>query len=241
MKLLKKILAGTLLTFGFLCLMIAAVEILDPQVDEDKTSTIAGGLALGVPPTVFGGWLIWGLVQQHQREQRERLQTAFFRLLRSDQGRINLLNFVMATNSETEVARQFLDAKAREFNATFDISEDGGVLYHFHFNPELAAESSDAESLRAVLPEPMDSPTNRALESVDPANATTVMVILENLPRNQVIGVIKVIRGATGLGLKEAKQITDAVPSIIMTAAPPAIAHQLKRDLEQLGATVRIK
>ena len=55
------------------------------------------------------------------------------------------------------------------------------------------------------------------------------------------INVIKVVRTATGLGLKEAKELVDAAPSKIKEAAPKAEAEEIKKQLEEAGATVTLK
>jgi large subunit ribosomal protein L7/L12 len=57
----------------------------------------------------------------------------------------------------------------------------------------------------------------------------------------QKIAVIKVIREATGLGLKEAKDIVDAAPKAVKTGMPKADAEELKKKLEGAGATVELK
>ena len=55
------------------------------------------------------------------------------------------------------------------------------------------------------------------------------------------INVIKVVRTATGLGLKEAKELVDGAPSKIKEAAPKAEAEEIKKKLEEAGATVALK
>ena len=55
------------------------------------------------------------------------------------------------------------------------------------------------------------------------------------------INVIKVVREATGLGLKEAKGLVDGAPSPIKEGAAKADAEALKAKLEEAGATVEIK
>ncbi len=55
------------------------------------------------------------------------------------------------------------------------------------------------------------------------------------------IGVIKVVRQATGLGLKEAKDLVEAVPSKVKEGLSKADAEKLKKELEEAGATVSIK
>ena len=57
----------------------------------------------------------------------------------------------------------------------------------------------------------------------------------------QKIQVIKAVREATGLGLKEAKEIVDGAPSTIKEAVPAADAEALKEALAAAGATVELK
>ena len=55
------------------------------------------------------------------------------------------------------------------------------------------------------------------------------------------INVIKVVREATGLGLKEAKDLVDGAPKIVKEAADKASAEDVKAKLEAEGATVTLK
>ena len=56
----------------------------------------------------------------------------------------------------------------------------------------------------------------------------------------QKIQVIKAVREATGLGLKEAKEIVDGAPSTIKEAVPTADAEALKAKLEEAGAKIEL-
>lgn len=55
------------------------------------------------------------------------------------------------------------------------------------------------------------------------------------------IAVIKVLREATGLGLKEAKDMADAAPKVVKPNATKEEADELKKKLEEAGATVTLK
>ena len=55
------------------------------------------------------------------------------------------------------------------------------------------------------------------------------------------IQVIKVVRAATGLGLKEAKDLVDGAPKAVKTGLEKADAEKLKKVLEEQGATVELK
>ena len=65
-------------------------------------------------------------------------------------------------------------------------------------------------------------------------------VVLENFGEKK-IGVIKVVRAATSLGLKEAKDLVEAVPSKVKEGISKEDAEKLKTELEEAGATVSIK
>lgn len=65
-------------------------------------------------------------------------------------------------------------------------------------------------------------------------------VILESAGAKK-INVIKVVRAATGLGLKEAKALVDGAPSPVKEAASKDEAEKLKAELEEAGATVKLK
>jgi len=55
------------------------------------------------------------------------------------------------------------------------------------------------------------------------------------------INVIKVVRAATGLGLKEAKDLVDGAPKAVKEGVSKAEAEELKKQLEESGATVELK
>ncbi len=65
-------------------------------------------------------------------------------------------------------------------------------------------------------------------------------VILTGIGGNK-IAVIKEVRGITGLGLKEAKEMVDNAPGAIKEAATKAEADEIKGKLEAAGATVELK
>lgn len=65
-------------------------------------------------------------------------------------------------------------------------------------------------------------------------------VILKEVGPNKV-AVIKAVRGATGLGLKEAKAVVDGAPGTLKEAISKEEAESLKKSLEEVGAVVEVK
>ncbi|MDO4175341.1 MAG: 50S ribosomal protein L7/L12 [Eubacteriales bacterium] len=72
------------------------------------------------------------------------------------------------------------------------------------------------------------------------AEQTEFDVVLTNAGEKK-IGVIKVVRAITGLGLKEAKAKVDELPSTIKEGASKEEAEDIKKQLEDAGATVELK
>lgn len=71
--------------------------------------------------------------------------------------------------------------------------------------------------------------------------ATDYLVTLTEAPADKKIGIIKVVRELTGLGLKEAKDLVEAAPKEIKASAPKAEAEDIKKKLEAAGAKVTLK
>ena len=69
---------------------------------------------------------------------------------------------------------------------------------------------------------------------------TEVTVVLAAVG-DKKINVIKTVREATGLGLKEAKELVDGAPAPIKENVAKAEAEELKKKLEEAGATVELK
>jgi large subunit ribosomal protein L7/L12 len=65
-------------------------------------------------------------------------------------------------------------------------------------------------------------------------------VILTSFGENKV-AVIKTVRGITGLGLKEAKDAVEGVPTVLKEGIPKAEAEEIKKQLAEAGAAVEIK
>ncbi len=69
---------------------------------------------------------------------------------------------------------------------------------------------------------------------------TEFNVVLTGAGANKV-GVIKAVREATGLGLKEAKDLVEGAPAVVKEALPKADADALKKKIEEAGGTAELK
>lgn len=142
MKPIKKVAAGLLLAFGFVCVMVTISELFDrdvtPEEKQNAMDTAIGGLAFGIPTLAAGGWLGAELYRDKQKkkleldkEESDRLQGIFFQMLRERNGQITVLHFSMESQLSANHAKLYLDEKAKEFNADFEVSDRGDVVYHF--------------------------------------------------------------------------------------------------------------
>jgi len=65
-------------------------------------------------------------------------------------------------------------------------------------------------------------------------------VVLEDVPADKKIAILKVVRSVTGLGLKEAKDLVESAPKTLKDAMPKAEAEDIKKQLEEAGAKVTL-
>lgn len=70
---------------------------------------------------------------------------------------------------------------------------------------------------------------------------TEFSVILEEVPADKKIAILKEVRAITGLGLKEAKDLVEAAPKAVKEAIAKEAAEEMKKQLEAVGAKIAIK
>ena len=85
------------------------------------------------------------------------------------------------------------------------------------------------------------APVTAAAGDAAPAEEKDEFDIVLTAAGDKKVNVIKAVRGITGLGLKEAKEMVDGAPSTLKEAAPKAEAEEAKKALEEAGATVELK
>ena len=70
---------------------------------------------------------------------------------------------------------------------------------------------------------------------------TEFNLMLDEVPADKKIAVLKVVRGLTGLGLKEAKELVESAPKTLKEAVAKADGETMKKELEEAGAKVALK
>ena len=66
-------------------------------------------------------------------------------------------------------------------------------------------------------------------------------ISLDEVPADKKIAVLKIVRGITGLGLKEAKELVESAPKVIQEGAAKDAAEDAKKQIEEAGGKVSLK
>lgn len=106
---------------------------------------------------------------------------------------------------------------------------------------ELKTLLEDKWGVKAAAPVAMAVAAPAAGNAAPAAEATDFHVMLTDAPADKKIGIIKVVREITGLGLKEAKELVEAAPKEIKATAPKAEAESIKKKIEEAGGKVTLK
>ena len=105
---------------------------------------------------------------------------------------------------------------------------------------ELVSDIEEKFGVTAAAPVAVAAVPGAGAEAEAEEEQTEFDVILKEVGQ-QKINVIKVVRAATSLGLKEAKDLVDGAPNAVKESVSKEEAEELKKQLEEAGATVEIK
>ena len=126
-----------------------------------------------------------------------------------------------------------------------DIKREDVMVYLENANmleiSELIKEIEDKFGVTAVAPVAVAGGAAPAAGDTDAAEEKTEFDIELTGVGEKKINVIKVIRTITSLGLKEAKELADNAPSIVKETVSKDEAEEVKKQLEEAGATVTLK
>ncbi|MBP5972832.1 50S ribosomal protein L7/L12 [Brasilonema sp. CT11] len=109
---------------------------------------------------------------------------------------------------------------------------------------ELVKQIEEAFGVSAAAPVGgfMAAPGGGAPAAAEPVEEQTEFnVILESVPADKKIAVLKIVRELTGLGLKEAKDLVESAPKPVKEAIAKEAAEQAKKQLEDAGGKATVK
>lgn len=90
----------------------------------------------------------------------------------------------------------------------------------------------------AVSGNTMVMATTTSIEEID--EKTEFNIMLDEVPADKKIAILKVVRGLTGLGLKEAKELVESAPKQVQEGIGKDAAEDAKKQLENAGAKVSL-
>ena len=108
---------------------------------------------------------------------------------------------------------------------------------------KLKTALEEAWNVKAAAAAPMMMAAAPAAAAAGAAEeeSTDFQVVLAEAPADKKIGIIKVVREITGLGLKEAKDLVEGTPKNLKDSAPKAEAEEIKKKVEEAGGKVTLK
>lgn len=106
---------------------------------------------------------------------------------------------------------------------------------------ELKTLLEDKWGVKAAAPTVMAAAPAAGAAAPAAVESTDFQVTLTDSPADKKIGIIKVVREITGLGLKEAKELVEAAPKELKATAPKAEAEDIKKKIEAAGGKVTLK
>lgn len=208
-----------LLTLGLSSILLSLRRLAEPSLSPaERQEVLAASLLFGVAPTV-GANVLWRQMRNRQRRDRQQhLHTLFFETLQQGQGMITVLDFAMRSHLSGQEATAYLNDRAQEFNATFEVDAAGGILYCF--------------PLRSL-------PSTTALDTTPSYD-----VVITAVPPDCRDAVILAIQHLTGQSRSTAatllRQLGPQTPLPIQRQVSQAIAQDSRDRLQQAGATVMI-
>jgi large subunit ribosomal protein L7/L12 len=217
----KVIIAGILLGTGLAVGLLNTAILLNRNATSSSRffSTVAL-MFFGLPSLAIGSKLVLKS-QDEAKQEQNRLQTTFYRLLKANGGKINVLQLAVETKISGTDAKAFLDDQAKEFNARFEVSEDGKVFYDFDLGADanlaasnLAAALLSGEATYDVILEKPDAPWD------EPFWGSSILSEVERCVDEVPAKVRKRIKGAKypvtiakGLSEEEAKNMRKSFRS----------------------------
>lgn len=124
-------------------------------------------------------------------------------------------------------------------NKTQDLIEQLSSLTVLEMS-ELKKALEEKWGVTAAAPAAVFAAAPAAAAAVE-EEATDFSITLDSVPADKKIGVIKIVREITGLGLKEAKDLVDGAPKVLKETAPKAQADEIKKKIEEAGGKITLK
>jgi hypothetical protein len=139
MNLIKKIVAWGCLSWSALFAIAMVSVVFDAEESaQDKRNVFLGCMFLAAPPAIVGVKLLTNLRSSNQKRlqeqaaaQDERLRRIVYELAAEHQGQVTSFRFAQVSQLPAAEAKAYLDKCAQDFNAAYDFTETGEIIYRF--------------------------------------------------------------------------------------------------------------
>lgn len=129
-----KVAAGVLYTIGFVFLAVTVSVVVTKNSSSENKDAALGGLILGLPATAAATMILVNSDKTEKAQTKQlvrQTEQIFLEMVTANNGRITAIKFAIATNLSLQEPKQYLDQKAIELNANFEVTDTGGVNYYF--------------------------------------------------------------------------------------------------------------
>ncbi|NJK68611.1 MAG: hypothetical protein HC789_07210 [Microcoleus sp. CSU_2_2] len=116
-------------------------------------ASFESGMMFWTIATTAGMAWAYKLYQQQQKNKLAHLDSVFYRLIKENKGRVTALDLAMNAKLPGEKVQEYLDERAQEFAADFEVTEQGGILYYFQVAPTVHQSQIPAANIAVKEPE----------------------------------------------------------------------------------------
>mgnify|MGYP006433947267 CR=1 FL=1 len=183
----KIVLASIFLLIGVPILIICIIGIINSSLvsesfdnsspNEDRIMWVIISFIIPIPMIIAGNSLAGNVVKQNKREkqeekekERQRLRKIFFDLVQQQGGVVTLFQFSIAAQSSGKLAQKYLDEFAKEYNATYQVDEEGNIFYKFNIVGKQEVDSSHSESWEETTTKELENNTENIQSKSDYPN-----------------------------------------------------------------------
>jgi hypothetical protein len=116
-------------------------------------ASFESGMMFWTIATTAGVAWAYRLYRQQKKNNLAHLDSVFYRLIKENQGRVTALDLAMNAKLPGEKVQEYLDERAKEFAADFEVTEQGGILYYFQVVQNVNQSETSAANIAVKEPE----------------------------------------------------------------------------------------
>lgn len=131
MLFLAKLSAGTLLTLSLALMAAAIMQLMNPAIQGKDRDGAAYALIFLGAISGLSVWVFKGAGNLQDKKKQDKLLACFYEHIQNGKGRITQLSFAAKAGIDGREAKDFLEARASEYNGGYEVDSDGNMVYVF--------------------------------------------------------------------------------------------------------------